>query len=64
MPLVFLARGYRAWCLLPLALAPIGWRHVRRLRDGRTPVELIALLGDTGMLLAAYAALFAVGVSL
>ena len=64
MPLVFLARGYRAWCLLPLALAPVGWRHVRRLRDGRTPAELIALLGDTGMLLAAYAALFAVGVSL
>ena len=62
MPLAFLARGYRAWCLLPLALAPVAWRHARRLRDSRTAAELIGLLGDTGRLLAGYAALFAAGV--
>lgn len=60
-PVVFLARGYSAWCLLPLALAPVGWRHCRRLRQGESPRELIALLGDTGKLLAAYALLFAIG---
>ena len=61
MPLVFLARGHRAWCLLPLGLAPLGWAHVLRLRDSKTPGELIALLGDTGKLLAVYAVLFAAG---
>ncbi len=61
MPLVFLARGQRAWCLLPLALVPVAGSHTRRLRDGRTPAELIALLGDTGKLLALYALLFAAG---
>jgi 1,4-dihydroxy-2-naphthoate octaprenyltransferase len=62
MPLVFLARGYRAWCLLPLALAPVTWRHARRLRESKSPSELIALLGDTGKLLALYALLFAIGI--
>jgi 1,4-dihydroxy-2-naphthoate octaprenyltransferase len=61
MPLAFLARGYRGWCLLPLLLAPVAWRHARRLRESQSPSELIALLGDTGKLLAAYAVLFAVG---
>jgi len=64
MPPLFLARGYRAWCLLPLVLIPLAWRHARRLREGRTPAELIALLGDTGKLLAGYAALFAGGIVL
>jgi 1,4-dihydroxy-2-naphthoate octaprenyltransferase len=47
--------------LLPLVLAPVAWRHVRRLRESKTPVELIELLGDTGKLLAAYAGLAAAG---
>lgn len=64
MPLVFWSRGYSAWCLLPLVLAPLAWRHVRRLRESQTPGELIALLGDTGKLLAAYAVLLSVGVVL
>lgn len=63
-PLLFLARGYRPWCLLPFILAPIGWRHARRLRERKAPAELIALLGDTGKLLAGYAALSAAGIAL
>ena len=62
VPPVFLMRGHRAWCLLPLALAPMAWSHVRRLRESKSPSELIALLGDTGKLLALYAALLAAGV--
>ena len=64
LPVVFFARSRNAWCLLPLALAPLAWRHVRRLRESKTPSELIELLGDTGKLLAIYAALFSVGVTL
>lgn len=61
MPFVFLAREYHAGCLLPLALAPVGWTHVRRLQESKTPGELIALLGATGKLLALYAVLFGAG---
>ncbi|MBC7367494.1 MAG: 1,4-dihydroxy-2-naphthoate polyprenyltransferase [Undibacterium sp.] len=61
MPGVFWARGFSAWCLLPLLLVPIAWRHGRRLRASKTPDELIALLGDTGKLLAGYAVLLSVG---
>jgi 1,4-dihydroxy-2-naphthoate octaprenyltransferase len=61
MPLVFLLRGYRPWCLLPLLLAPLAWWHVRRLRESKSAAELIALLGATGKLLALYAVLFAAG---
>ena len=61
MPLVFAMRSHRGWCLLPLLLAPLAARHARRLRDSRTPAELIALLGDTGKLVALYAVLFAAG---
>ena len=64
MPLVFFARGFGAWVLLPLALAPLAWSHARRLREGRTPGELIALLGDTGKLLALYAVMFGAGLIL
>lgn len=64
MPLVFLARGFRPWCLLPVVLAPVAWSHARRLQNGRTPGELIALLGDTGKLLAVYALLFGAGLVL
>jgi 1,4-dihydroxy-2-naphthoate polyprenyltransferase len=63
-PLVFLATGYRPWCLLPLLSAPLAWSHVRRLASAETPGELVALLGDTGKLTALYAALFAAGVLL
>ena len=55
------ARDRRAWILLPLLLAPLGWRHARRLCDSKTPSELIALLGDTGKFLAFYALLFSAG---
>jgi 1,4-dihydroxy-2-naphthoate octaprenyltransferase len=61
VPLVFLARGHHAASLLPLLLTPLAWSHVGRLRDSKTPSELIALLGDTGKLLALYATLLAAG---
>lgn len=61
VPLVFLARGHPAASLLPLLLTPLAWSHGRRLRDSKTPSELIALLGDTGILLALYATLLAAG---
>ena len=63
-PFVFLARGHAAWCLLPVLLAPLAWSHARRLRESKTPSELIALLGDTGKLLAGYAMLFGAGLAL
>jgi 1,4-dihydroxy-2-naphthoate octaprenyltransferase len=49
------------WCLLPLGLLPMARAHVARLRDSKSPSELIALLGDTGKLLALYALLLAAG---
>ena len=61
MPVVFWARGFSAWCLLPLLLAPMAWSQARRLRESQTPAELIALLGDTGKLLVGYAVLLSVG---
>lgn len=57
-------RGFSAWCLLPLLLAPLGWAHARRLRESKSPGELIVLLGDTGKLLALYAALLAAGLAI
>jgi 1,4-dihydroxy-2-naphthoate octaprenyltransferase len=54
-------RGFSSWTLLPLLLAPVAWRHQGRLRESKSPSELIALLGDTGKLLAAYALLLALG---
>ena len=62
VPILFRATGFGSWCLLPLLIAPIAWSHIRRLAAGRTPAELVALLGDTGKLTALYAALFAAGV--
>jgi 1,4-dihydroxy-2-naphthoate octaprenyltransferase len=50
--------------LLPLLLAPVAWAHARRLRTSETAAERIALLGDTGKLLAGYAVLFAAGVAI
>ena len=63
-PLWFYAGGSRAWVLLPLGLAPLAARHVRRLRTATAPTELIALLGDTGKFLALYAVLLAAGLVL
>jgi 1,4-dihydroxy-2-naphthoate octaprenyltransferase len=64
VPVAFALRWRSAWCLLPLALAPLAWSHVRRLRESKSPSELIALLGDTGKLLALYALLLSAGVVL
>lgn len=50
--------------LLPLLLGPMAWSHFRRLQPGATAPMLIALLGDTGKLLAAYALLLSVGLVL
>jgi 1,4-dihydroxy-2-naphthoate octaprenyltransferase len=56
-PVYFAARDHNVWELLPLIATPLAWSHVRRLRDAKTPRELIVLLGDTGKLLAVYAVL-------
>ncbi len=61
VPLVFGATGYGWGCLLPLLSLPVAVAHARRLGACTTPSEHVALLGDTGKLLAAYAALFAAG---
>lgn len=63
VPVAFLLRGHPAWCLLPVGLSPVGWSHARRLRESKSPSELIALLGDTGKLLALYAVLFGAGLA-
>jgi 1,4-dihydroxy-2-naphthoate octaprenyltransferase len=64
VPVVFWAEGRGRGCLLPLLLAPLAVIHARRLRAATAPAELIALLGASGRLMAAYAALFAVGILL
>jgi 1,4-dihydroxy-2-naphthoate octaprenyltransferase len=63
-PPVLWARGFSAWTLLPLALAPMAWLHTRRLRNDTAPARQIALLGDTGKLLALYAVLLSAGLLL
>lgn len=52
------------WAALPLLLTPMAMRHAVRLRMAREPQALIRLLGDTGKLLALYAALFAIGTAI
>lgn len=64
VPVVFLLRGDGFPVLLPLLVAPMGWRHARRLAAGGSAPELIALLGDTGKLLALHALLFGAGLIL
>src|SRR5688500_1614959 len=64
MPVVFFARGFGPWCLMPLALAPLAWSQVQRLQHSNTAGELIALLGATGKLLAFYAVLFGLGLAI
>jgi 1,4-dihydroxy-2-naphthoate octaprenyltransferase len=61
MPFVLWARGFSPWVLAPLLLAPVAWRQARRLKASETPAELIALLGDTGKLVAGYAVLLSGG---
>ncbi len=61
VPVLLAGRSGSWFVLLPLVLAPLGWAQVRALRKSETPGELIALLGATGKLLAAYAALLAAG---
>ena len=63
LPFLFLTRGSGPAVLLPCLLAPWAWRQTVRLRQSQSPAELIALLGDTGRLLAAYAVLFASGLA-
>jgi 1,4-dihydroxy-2-naphthoate octaprenyltransferase len=64
VPLAFKASGFSWWCLLPLLAIPMAGVHMHRLSSGTTLSERVELLGDTGKLLAIYAALFAVGVLL
>ena len=64
VPLTLLMRGHAWWILLPLAVLPMAWAHIRRLKASTAPRELIALLGDTGKLLALYSLLFATSVVL
>jgi len=59
---VFAATGYGLGCLLPLLLLPAAIAHFRRLTPAGTPPQLVALLGDTAKLMAAYAVLFAAGI--
>lgn len=64
VPVSLFARVHAPALLLPCLLAPMGWRHFCRLHPGATAPELIALLGDTGKLLAAYALLLSAGLVL
>jgi 1,4-dihydroxy-2-naphthoate polyprenyltransferase len=61
IPIWFANRSGSSGCLLPLLVAPVAYLHLQRLRNSKTPSELIALLGATGKLLALYALLFATG---
>ena len=62
IPVHLLRMGFSPLVLLPVALAPLAWRHVKRLAAADSSAELIALLGDTGKLLALYAVLLSAGV--
>jgi len=61
IPFHLMRLGFAPLVLLPVGLAPMAWRHANRLAAAETPVELIALLGDTGKLLALYAILLSAG---
>lgn len=65
IPVHLMLRGdYQPVILLPLAIAPLALRQARRLEASETPAELIALLGDTGKLLAIYSVLLSAGLVL
>ena len=61
IPIYISVRDSDAALLLPLAATPMAIIHVKRLKDAKTPRELIVLLGDTGKLLALYAILMSAG---
>ena len=60
-PALLLA-GYRWPVLLPLVLAPWGYRLTHRLGWSTEPAEQIAILGDTAKFLAVFGVLLSVGV--
>ena len=62
IPFVYTASGFGPWGLLPLLAAPLAWSHVRRMAEGGTPADYVALLGDTGRFIAIYGALFSAGI--
>ncbi len=62
VPVVFAVREANGWRMLPWLVLPMAWGQMRRLKAAREAGELIALLGDTGKLLAAYAVLLGAGV--
>jgi len=64
IPIHLLRMGFAPVVLLPVAITPMAWRHAKRLAEASTPADLIALLGDTGKLLALYAVLLSIGVAL
>ena len=64
VPVILALRDHNAWRLLPLALLPMAGRHLGRLRTQTHPSQQIALLGDTGKLLALYALLLTAGLVL
>ena len=64
VPVAFAARGYGLPVLAPLLLIPLALAHARRLRTEASAPDLIALLGDTGKLLALFALLFSAGLVL
>jgi len=61
VPVALAARDQSPTLLLPWLAWPMAWIHCRRLRRAEQPAELIALLGDTGKLLALFAVLLSVG---
>jgi 1,4-dihydroxy-2-naphthoate octaprenyltransferase len=62
VPGMLLSLGFSRWVLLPLILLPLAWRHIQRLKTVKTPIELIALLGDTGKFLALYSITLSAGI--
>ncbi|MBS0662297.1 MAG: 1,4-dihydroxy-2-naphthoate polyprenyltransferase [Verrucomicrobia bacterium] len=61
VPLWLALRDHQPWRLVPVGLLPVAWRHFRRLQTEAEPAAQIQLLGDTGKLLALYAALLTFG---
>mgnify|MGYP003332520682 CR=1 FL=1 len=64
IPAALAARWRQPGLLLPLLVTPWAWGQFRRLHPGAGAPALIALLGDTGKLLAIYALLLAAGLML
>ncbi len=64
VPIIFVAQGWAGgWALLPLLTAPLAVRHTRVLFTTRGPA-LNRTLAGTAQLLAQYAVLFAIGITL